>query len=73
MELTHAELPENVAQQALDNIANGPIWIVSTKGNVDRARALSAVDDRAEVVRANAIPPREETGKLAARQAMASD
>jgi len=73
MDLTHAEPPDNVAQQALDNIANGPVWIVSTKGNVDRARALSVVDDRAEVVRANAIPPRAETGKLAAKQAMASD
>jgi hypothetical protein len=28
----------------LDNIANGPVWIVSTKGNVDRARAVSVVD-----------------------------
>jgi short-subunit dehydrogenase len=73
MDLTHAEPPENVAQQALDNIANGPIWIVDTKGNLDRARALSAVDYRAEVVRDNSIPPREETGKLAARQAKASD
>ena len=73
MDLTHAEPPDNVAQQALDNIANGPVWIVSTKGNVDRARALSVVDDRAEVVRAHAIPPRAETGKLAAKQATASD
>ena len=62
MDLTHAEPPDNVAQQALDNIANGPVWIVSTKGNVDRARAVSVVDDRAEVVRANSIPSRAETG-----------
>ncbi len=69
MDLTHAEPPDNVAQQALDNIANGPVWIVSTKGNIERARAVSVVDDRAEVVRANSIPPREDTGKLAAKQA----
>jgi short-subunit dehydrogenase len=56
MDITHAEPPDNVAQQALE-----------------RARALSVVDDRADVVRANAIPPREETGKLAAKQATASD
>ena len=62
MDLTHAEPPDNVAQQALDNIANGPVWIVSTKGNVDRACAVSVVDDRAEVVRANSIPSRAETG-----------
>jgi uncharacterized protein len=73
MDTTHAEPPDNVAQQALDNIANGPVWIVSTKGNVERARAVSVVDDRAEVVRANSIPPREQTGKLAARQAKTSD
>ena len=69
MDLTHAEPPDNVAQQALDNIANGPVLIVSTKGNIERARAVSVVDDRAEVVRANSIPPREDTGKLAAKQA----
>jgi short-subunit dehydrogenase len=69
MDLTLAEPPDNVAQQALDNIANGPVWIVSTKGNLDRARSVSVVDDRAQVVRANSIPPREDTGKLAARQA----
>ena len=73
MDLTHAEPPDNVAQQALDNITNGPVWIVGTKGNVERARAVSVIDDRAEVVRANSIPPREQTGKLAARQAMTSD
>jgi short-subunit dehydrogenase len=73
IDTTHAEPPENVAQQALDNITNGPVWIVSTKGNAERARALSAVDDRAEVVRANAIPPREQTGKLAAEQSSASE
>ena len=73
MDLTHAEPPDNVAQQALDNIANGPVWIVSTKGNVDRARAVSIIDNRAEVVRANSIPSRAETGKVAAKQAMASD
>jgi uncharacterized protein len=68
MDTTNAEPPENVAQQALDNITNGPIWIVNTKGNIERVRAISAVDDRADVVRANSIPPREETGKLAAKQ-----
>ena len=67
MDITHAEPPDNVAQQALENITNGPVWIVGTKGNVDRARTVSVVDDRAEVVRANSIPPREETGRLAAK------
>ncbi|RDH79700.1 SDR family NAD(P)-dependent oxidoreductase [Mycolicibacterium moriokaense] len=72
MDLTNAEPPDSVAQQALDNIANGPVWIVNTPGNVERVRAVSVVDDRAEVVRSNSIPPREQTGKLAAKQATAS-
>jgi len=63
-----AEAPENVARQGLENIANGPIWIVSTPGNVERARLISGVDNRADTVRANAIPPREDTVKAAMEQ-----
>lgn len=69
MDLTYAEPPENVAQQGLDNIANGPTWIVDSKGNLDRARAISRVDDRAAIIRAHAIRPREETGDAARKQA----
>lgn len=64
----YAEAPENVAREGLDNIANGPVWIVSTKGNVEQARRTSNVDGRAEIIRAHAIPPREETGKAAREQ-----
>lgn len=60
-----AEPPETVAREGLENIANGPVWIVSTPGNVERARLISAVDNRAEIVRSNAIPPRDETAKAA--------
>jgi short-subunit dehydrogenase len=70
MDLTYAEPPENVARQGLENIANGPVWIVTTKGNIERARAISLVDDRADIVRANAIRPREETGDEARKQAL---
>lgn len=72
MDLTYAEPPENVARQGLDNIRNGPVWIVDTKGNLERARAISEIDDRAQVVRANAIRPREETGDMA-RQMLEGD
>lgn len=58
-----AEPPENVAAQGLANLANGPIWIVDTPGNLDRARRLSLVDDRAATLRAHAIVPREDTAK----------
>ncbi len=58
-----AEPPETVAREGLENIANGPVWIVSTKGNVERARLISGIDNRAEIVRANAIVPRDRTAE----------
>jgi short-subunit dehydrogenase len=63
-----AEAPEKVAQEGLDNIAHGPLWIVSTKGNVERARKIAVVDGRAELVRSFAIPPRDEMADLQKRQ-----
>jgi short-subunit dehydrogenase len=63
-----AEAPETVAREGLENIANGPVWIVSTKGNLEQAKRISVVENRAETVRAFAIPPREETGKAAREQ-----
>jgi short-subunit dehydrogenase len=73
MDISVAEAPEIVAQEALDNITNGPVWIVSTKGNVERVRRISVVDDRAEIVRANAIPPREESAAAQIRQKQLAD
>lgn len=63
-----AEDPAVVARQGLDNIANGPIWIVDTGGNLEHVRAISGMDDRAGLIRSRAIPPREETGKSAAER-----
>ena len=65
MPIELAEPPENVAREGLENIANGPVWIVSTPGNIERARLISRIDDRAHIVRANAIPPRKDTAKAA--------
>jgi short-subunit dehydrogenase len=65
MPIELAEKPENVAREGLENIANGPIWIVSTPGNIEQARRISGIDNRAETVRANAIRPREETADAA--------
>jgi short-subunit dehydrogenase len=73
MDISVAEPPENVAQQGLDHIANGPIWIVSTKGNLERVRKISVVDDRAAVVRAFAIPPREDSAKQQILQKQLAD
>jgi short-subunit dehydrogenase len=67
MPIELAEPPENVAREGLENIANGPVWIVSTAGNFERAKLASVVENRADVVRANAIRPREETADSAAK------
>lgn len=63
-----AEPCENVAREGLENIANGPVWIVSTPGNLQRAKMASEVDNRADVVRANAIVPRDQTAQAALEQ-----
>jgi short-subunit dehydrogenase len=68
MPIELAEPCENVAREGLENIANGPVWIVSTPGNLERAKMASQVEDRAEVVRANAIVPRDQTAKAAEEQ-----
>ena len=65
MPIELAEPPETVAREGLDNIANGPVWIVSTPGNIERARLINGVDNRAETVRAHAIAPREDTARQA--------
>jgi short-subunit dehydrogenase len=63
MDISVAEAPENVAQEGLDNIANGPVWIVSTPGNLEHARRMSGIDDRAATVRALSIPPRDQSAE----------
>ena len=63
-----AEPPETVAREGLEQIANGPVWIVSTPGNIERARLINGVEGRAETVLAHAIAPREDTAKAALEQ-----
>ncbi|MDB5726672.1 MAG: hypothetical protein JWQ16_3426 [Novosphingobium sp.] len=65
MPIELAEPPETVAREGLDNIADGPVWIVSTPGNVERARLINGVENRAETVLAHAIAPRNKTAEQA--------
>lgn len=65
MPVDMAEPPETVAREGLENIANGPVWIVSTPGNIEHARLINGVENRAETVLAHAIRPREETAEAA--------
>lgn len=65
MPIDLAEAPETVAREGLANIANGPVWIVSTRGNRERARMIGGVDNRAATVLAHAIVPRDQTAGAA--------
>jgi uncharacterized protein len=62
MDLQHAQAPEAVAQEGIDHIADGPVWIVGGKDNHDRAVARSAIDDRANAIRRFATPARSAAG-----------
>lgn len=57
--LSAATPPEVVAQEGLDNITNGPIWVAGGEGNWEIARKRSVVDGRADALRALATPRRE--------------
>ena len=63
IDLSAATAPEVVAQEGLDNITNGPIWIAGGEGNWERARQRSVVDGRADALRAFATPRRENIGR----------
>lgn len=68
MPIELAEKCDVVARQGLEHIADGPIWIVDSPGNVDHARKISRFDDRGALVKAHAIRPREETAQAAKEQ-----
>ncbi len=68
MPIEIAEKCDVVARQGLEHIADGPVWIVDSPGNVEGARLKSAFDDRGSLVLAHAIPPREETADEVMKQ-----
>lgn len=53
-----AQSPEEVAQDGIDNIANGPVFICGGEPSIERARIRSSVDNRGEIVRKFDTPPR---------------
>ena len=57
-DLSAAQSPEDVAQEGLDNIANGPVWIAGGKVNRDTAAARSVIDDRGAAIVRFATPGR---------------
>jgi uncharacterized protein len=61
--LSAATPPETVAQEGLDNITNGPIWVAGGEANWERARQRSVVDGRAAALRSVATPSRESVSR----------
>ena len=60
-DLSKAQTSDEVAQEGIDNIANGPVWIVGGEANVQRAIARSTVTDRAKAVLELSSPPTVQT------------
>ncbi|MBL7496621.1 SDR family NAD(P)-dependent oxidoreductase [Frankia sp. CNm7] len=56
--LDAAQSPDDAAQEALDNIANGPLWIAGGHASLEIAINRSTIQGRAEAVRAFATPGR---------------
>lgn len=57
-DLRAAQLPDETAQEGLDHIAKGPVWIAGGPRNYETAVARSKVADRAEAIRTLATPSR---------------
>lgn len=57
-DLTAAQAPEAVAQEGLDNLANGPVWIVGGAANLQRAVDRSQVGERGLAIQRFATPGR---------------
>jgi short-subunit dehydrogenase len=55
LDTSTAASPDSVAQEALDNIANGPVLLAGGEPTRERALKYSQVDDRAGAVRASVI------------------
>jgi short-subunit dehydrogenase len=57
-DLRAAQAPDAVAQEALDHIAEGPVWIVGGEANRQTAVKRSQIAERAEAIRTMATPGR---------------
>jgi short-subunit dehydrogenase len=57
--LDTAQSPEDCAQEGLDNIANGPVWVAGGEGNLQRALDSAAFQPRSAAVLSVVPPPRQ--------------
>jgi short-subunit dehydrogenase len=58
-DLTTAQDPADTAQEGLDNIRNGPVWICGGQANFDKAQESAAAQPRSDAVRGVVAPPRK--------------
>lgn len=66
MDTSAAQSPEDVAQEALDNIAKGPLWLHGGQQAFDMAVKRSQLGDRAGLIATVATPRREDIPGLKA-------
>jgi short-subunit dehydrogenase len=59
LDTSTAQPPEEVAQEALDNMQNGPLLILGGQQALDMANKRSKLEDRGAVVKSFATPRRE--------------
>jgi short-subunit dehydrogenase len=59
LDTTFAQSPDAAAQEGLDNIAGGPLWIAGGKANIESVSMRSRLEDRAQAVRASVVKVRE--------------
>ena len=60
LDTTYAQSPDAAAQEGLDNIANGPLWIAGGQANIDNVILRSQIPNRAAGLRATVIKVRED-------------
>jgi short-subunit dehydrogenase len=58
-DVSSAEDPEAVAQEGIEHIADGPVWVVGGKANQDEALRRTAQMPRSEAVASVVLPPRK--------------
>jgi short-subunit dehydrogenase len=58
-DLSTAQSPEDAAKEGLDNIANGPVWILGGEKNVQQWEKSAGVHGRAELIRGVVAPPKK--------------
>jgi short-subunit dehydrogenase len=60
LDVAAAQEPDEAAQEALDNLANGPLLILGGEKGLELAKKRSGLDNRAELISSASTPRRED-------------